>query len=181
MMNNLKAILRFPLFLVLLVISCMCLGVNAQDPIADEETFEQRYSRNIKKSRINGVYIPKDLDEAMDEIEALSSEEAIAKFKSGEESLVSRRLHFGLGRWMIYNWNFYEGSRFSHYCKELGIAHPDDMARFVIVSLHRELNGKDLNIDGQVRQFQEERNKKREQKESEAKLLKEETRIREKN
>jgi hypothetical protein len=148
----------------------------AQDPVVDEVSFEERYERNIKKSRINGVYIPKDLEEAMTELVALSTEEAIAKFKAGEEELVARRLHFGLGRWMIYNWNFYEGSRFSHYLKEKGINHPDDQARFVIVSLHRKLNNKDIDEEGQVLAFQMAREKERLQK---IKIVKEETRIRE--
>ena len=147
----------------------------AQDPVSDEQSFEERYARNIKKSRINGVYIPKNLDEAMMEVEALSTDEALAKFKSGEEELVAKRLHFGLGRWMIYNWNFYEGSRFSHYLKELGINHPDDQAKFVIVSLHRKLNNLPLEIDQQIAEFQKAREKERLDK---IKVIKEEKRIR---
>lgn len=147
----------------------------AQDPVVDEVTFEERYERNIKKSRINGVYIPKNLDEAMSELLALSSDEAIAKFIAGEEEVVAKRLHFGLGRWMIYNWNFYEGSRFSHYLKEKGIHHPDDQARFVIVSLHRQLNQKDINEEGQILAFQVAREKERLER---IKVVKEETRIR---
>jgi len=147
----------------------------AQDPIADEESFDERYKRNIKKSRINGVYIPKDLEEAMSELVALSSEESITKFKGGEESLVAKRLHFSLGRWMIYNWNFYEGSRFSHHLKSQGLNHPDDQARFVIVSLHRKLNGKEIKAKDQIQAFQAAREKERLAK---LKVIKEETRVR---
>ena len=161
------------LFLLLtFFIAGQCL---AQEPIVDEESFDERYARNIKKSRINGVYIPKNLDEAMSELVALSSEESISKFKSGEEELVAKRLHFSLGRWMIYNWNFYEGSRFSHFLNEKGITHPDDQARFVIVSLHRQLNAQDIDEEGQIFAFQQAREKDRLSK---LKVIKEETRIR---
>ena len=51
---------------------------------------------------------------------------------------------------MIYNWGFYQGSRLSHYLKGLGLEHPDDMARFMIVSWHRHLNEKPLDIKLQV-------------------------------
>lgn len=152
----------------------------AQDPISDEQTFESRYARNIKKSRINSVYIPKDLDEAMEELKALSSEGALAKFKSGEEGLVAKRLHFGLGRWMIYNWNFYEGSRFSHYLKEMGVAHPDDQARLVIIALHRQLNEKDLALEDLIVQLNEARKKLLESL-NEPVLIKQEKRIKQKN
>ena len=147
----------------------------SQDPVDSEETFDERYARNIKKSRINGVYIPKNMDEAMTELQALRSDEALDKFKKGDEAMVARKLHFGLGRWMIYNWNFYEGSRFSHYLSQQGLTHPDDQAQLVIVSLHRKLNAKDLDLMGQIETLSsaraEERNKK-------VKVIKEETRIR---
>ncbi|WP_235296883.1 DUF6794 domain-containing protein [Portibacter marinus] len=146
-----------------------------QDPVHDEKSFEERYERNIKKSRINGVYIPKDLDEAMSELLALSSKEALEKFKNGEEVVVAKKLHFGLGRWMIYNWNFYEGSRFSHFLSQKGITHPDDQAQLVIVSLHRKLNGRDLDVEGQIQTFIKARE---EERNTQLKVLKQETRIR---
>lgn len=108
------------------------------------EEYEKQYQRNIKKSRINGVYIPKDLNDAIEQLIKLSPEKSLEKFKMVPEDGVAKKLHFGLGRWMIVNWNFYDGSRLSHYLKNLGVGHPDDMADFLIVSLHRHLNGKDL-------------------------------------
>ncbi len=147
----------------------------SQDPVHDEKSFDARYARNIKKSRINGVYIPKNLDEAMMEIQALSSKEALKKFQYGNEDLVCKRLHFGLGRWMIYNWNLYEGSRFSHYLKEQGLSHPDDQAQLVIVSLHRQLNKKEVDVEGQIEGFI---NARAAERNGQLKVLKEETRIR---
>ena len=151
-----------------------------QDPVTDEKTYESRYARNIKKSRINGVYIPSNIEDAMTELEALSSKEALAKFRSGDEAMVAKKLHFGIGRWMIYNWNFYEGSRFSHYLKEMGINHPDDQAKFVIVVLHRKLNEKDLDMDNLILQLQEERRILFE-KTNKPVVIKEEKKIKQKN
>lgn len=109
-----------------------------------EIKYQEQYKQNIKMSRINGVYIPKDLADAFNELNNLSDEESLSKFKSEEEFSVSKKIHFGLGRWMIYNWNFYEGSRFSHNLKEKGLQHPDDMAQFIIICYHRNLNSSDL-------------------------------------
>ncbi|MDX1667756.1 MAG: hypothetical protein R3350_11015, partial [Saprospiraceae bacterium] len=40
-----------------------------------------------------------------------------------------------------------------------GIAHPEDMARFVILSYHRYLNDRDLELKSLVEQIREERRK----------------------
>lgn len=154
--------------------------VDAQNAPEDELTFEEKYERNIKKSRINGVYIPVDLEDAINEIKALSTQEALLKFKAGEEEVVSRKLHFGIGRWMIVNWNFYEGSRFSHFLKELGIHHPDDQAQFVIICLHRHLNNKTLKIEELVSDLQLYRLKLLEEQQKQS-FVKEDTIIRKKN
>jgi hypothetical protein len=113
-------------------------------PPSTPEEIEKQYKRNIKKSIINGVYIPVDINDAMKEMKKLSSPESMEKFKNAPENIIAKKLHFGLGRWLIYNWNFYYGSRLEHYLKGLGIEHPDDMADFLIISFHRYLNGKDL-------------------------------------
>ena len=106
----------------------------------NEKDAETKYKRNIKKSRINGVYIPKDYMEALKEIKEMSPPEALAKFRGAKVDQVIKKLHFGLGRWIRYNWNFYEGSRLSHSLKEMGVSHPDDMSTFLMTLLHRELN-----------------------------------------
>jgi len=123
--------------------------INPQDTIPislADKRFNEKYQKNIKKSRINGVYIPKDLDDAFQEIKELSKKESLDKFKQQDADFVVKRLHFGLGRWMILNWNFYEGSRISHHIKSYGVTHPDDQARFLLFALHNHLNDKDLDL-----------------------------------
>jgi hypothetical protein len=58
---------------------------------------------------------------------------------------------------MIVNWNFYEGSRLSHYLKQMGLSYPEDMANFLIVCFHRHLNGKDLDEKNLVQKYIEAR------------------------
>ena len=105
------------------------------------EEAEKEYQSNIKKSRLNGVYIPINIGDAIDEIIRLSPEESIEKFKNGEEDVVVRKLHFGLGKWLSLKWNFDLGSRYSHYLRGMGVTYPDDMISFTLRSLHRHLNG----------------------------------------
>jgi len=142
-------------------------SVQSQNIANTRAEFDSLYRVNIKLSYVNGVYIPKDLDDAFSSLSQLSPPESIQKFKMADEDMVCRKLHFGLGKWMIVNWNFYEGSRFSHYLKRIGLLHPDDKAQFVLRTYHRFLNGKELNekeiIDGfakQRKQLAEELRKK---------------------
>ncbi len=134
----------------------------SQDPPSNYKDFERQYEKNIRKTRINGVYIPKDLDDVFSQLEKRSEPEAIRSFKLAPEELVAKKLHFSLGRWMIFNWNFEEGSRISHYLHELGLQDNDDRAQFLIVSFHRHLNEKDLEVEKRVTELVEARKKEKE-------------------
>ncbi len=154
--------MKHKLIIIQILLVIFSTGLNAQ--IKNEESLpstpeeiEKQYKRNIKKSIINGVYIPFDVNDAMKELKKLSPSESLDKFKNAPEDIVAKKLHFGLGRWMIYNWNFYYGSRLEHYLKGLGVEHPDDMADFLIVSFHRYLNGKDLNSKELAEKFHKKR------------------------
>jgi hypothetical protein len=42
-----------------------------------------------------------------------------------------------------------------YFKKEIGITHPDDMSSIILLSFHRHLNGKELNLSTQVRIYQQ--------------------------
>lgn len=134
----------------------LALPISAQDEVfpSGERGYQEQYQRNIKKSRINGVYIPKNIEEAIAELDALSPPDAVAKFANAPEEVIASKLHFGLGRWISVNWNFAEGSRYVEYLRNLGITDPDHMIQFTIVSFHRAKGGRDIDIEGQVAKYQ---------------------------
>jgi len=134
-----------------------CQQNNDKNPPDTKREIEQEYQRNIKKPVINGVYIPENIDDAMKELEKLSPPKSLDKFKYAPEDEVAVKLHFGLGRWMIYNWNFYYGSRLEYYLRKLGLSHPDDMADFLIICFHRYLNKKPLDTVYLAKQFHDKR------------------------
>ena len=117
------------------------------------------YKSNILKTRINGVYIPKDLEEAFMELDRLSPPESLQKIKVEEENFIAKKLHFGLGRWMAINWNFDEGSRFSHYLTKLGLLYRDEMIDFMLISYHRYLNKRPQEVEQRVKTYAEKRKK----------------------
>lgn len=164
----------------LLYILAMCISVAAvaQDaqPAASKEAFQKEYQRRIKQTHLDQVYIPSDLGDAFVQLNKLIDTESKEKFKNLSEEAAARRLFFSLGRWIMHNWSFYDGSRLSHYLRELGISHPEDMAQFIIISYHRNLNRQPLDVKSQIEFYQEKRRKETEERLQKAKIIHEETR-----
>lgn len=132
-------------------------------PAGTEAEFQKQYQERIKKDKLNGVYIPKNLEEAMLELDKRISAESQLKLKSIPEDSVCAVLHSRLGQWMILNWSFYSGSRLSHYIRSAGITFPDDMADFLILAYHRRLNAKPIGIKELAVDFKEKRKKEYEE------------------
>ena len=152
----------------------------AQDSLGREDPHEKDYQERLEKTMINGVYIPKDLADCFIQLNRLTDEESRIKFKNMPEEDASRKLHFSLGRWIIYNWSFYEGSRLSYYLSNLGVSHPDDMARFIITTYHRNLNRKKLDVKELLEFYKEKKQKQIEDRLKNGKVIHEETRKRKK-
>lgn len=150
----------------------------AQKPPSSEKEIERQYQQRIKKKYIHGVYIPEDIADAFAQLNKLIDKDSKKKFKVVSEKEAVKKLHFSLGRWMIYNWSFYEGSRLSHSIKKLGIHHPDDMASFIITTYHRYLNKEDLKVKELVESFTEKRKKEAIERKSKGKVIHEERRKR---
>jgi len=131
------------------------------------QQIEEQYAFNIQQTHINDVYIPEDVDDAMTELDRLSDETGRAKFLETDEDNAAKVLVKGLGRWMIVNWNFFDGSRLSHYLKEMGVSHPDDMAKFLIVSYHRYLRGADQEYKIRAKIYEEQRKSDQEKRNAE--------------
>lgn len=150
-------------------------------PANNEDEFERQYQERIKKDVLNGVYIPKNLDDAFAQLNKLISPESQATIKSIPEDSVCIVLHRRLGQWMIMNWGFYDGSRLSHYLRSAGITYPDDMADFLLIGYHRHLNGKPVNVRDLAIFYKEKRKKEFEERQQSMPVLHEETRKRPKD
>lgn len=165
------------IFICLLAFASLSFG---QKPPTNDAEFEKAYKRRISKEFLYGVYIPKDIGDAFVQLNRLADKESIKTFKTADERIAAKRLHFGLGRWIIHNWGFYGGSRFSVYLNRIGLHHPDDMAQFVIITYHRNLNRNPLDVKNLVVEIYEARKKMEEDKKEKGKktILHEETRKR---
>ncbi|MEN0004894.1 MAG: DUF6794 domain-containing protein [Bacteroidota bacterium] len=121
-----------------------------QKPPESEQEFEAAYQKRIKKERLNGVYIPKDIPDALIELNRLVDASSKAKFKQMTEEAATKKLFFSFGRWITHNWGFYGGSRLSSHLAQFGVTYPDDMARLIILSFHRSLNKRPIQFKQEV-------------------------------
>ncbi|NRA52230.1 MAG: hypothetical protein HRU12_24130 [Phaeodactylibacter sp.] len=148
----------------------------AQKPVTSESEYDKAYARRIQQEYLYGTYIPKDLSDAIVQLNKLADRGSLQKFRMAPEEEAVRKLHFSLGRWIILNWGFYEGSRLSHALKDMGLHHPDDMARLIIRSMHRSLNKKPIDVKVQVEEFQAFREAERQKRMESVEILYEEKR-----
>ena len=136
--------------LVILLIFCG-LPLFAPAVFSQTETeMEAEYARRIKEEMLFGVYIPADLEEAYVELSRLADPAGLKEFISAPEDSIRRKLHFGLGRWIMINWGLEEGSRISHHLKLKGVSVPDDMVRIIIVTWHRRLNNLPTKLEDEI-------------------------------
>ncbi|MFN0216919.1 MAG: DUF6794 domain-containing protein [Saprospiraceae bacterium] len=147
-------------------------------PPNTEAEFEQQYQERIRKEVLDGVYIPKNLEDVMLELDKRISIEARQKFKALPEDSVCAVMHHRLGQWMILNWGFYGGSRLSNYLRSAGLTFPDDMADFLILAYHRRQNAKPIGIKELATEFKERRKKEYQEELKKGKVIHEEIRKR---
>jgi hypothetical protein len=127
-------------------------------PSSDKQ-IEAEYNRRITLEKINGVYIPKNLDDVYATLDKMVDAESKFKVKSLPESKVDSVLSPRLGLWMSLNWSFYEGSRISHYLHSAGVTYPEDMASFLLIAWHKHLNGKPVDVKTLAVGFRDKRRK----------------------
>ena len=101
-----------------------------------------------------GVYIPQDLDDCFDELKKILHPEFIDEIKDGREDDMIK-YHRGLGQWIRNNWGLWSNSQLSKYFNNFEIYHPDDMSSIIITSFWKYLNGKPLELEEQIKYYQD--------------------------
>ena len=118
--------------------------------------------------QIKDHQVPKNLDDCFAQLEKLLPKEEVARMKSGTEKDMIR-YHMGLGTLLGNKWGLWKGSHLSKWFNDKGIYHPDDMSGIVFHSFWRHLNGKPINLDEQVKYYQDYWKKIREKRAAEEK------------
>lgn len=94
----------------------------------------------------SGVYIPRDLEDALVELEKMLPPEIIKDMKDKTEDEMGD-YHMSLGMWMRNNWDLWKGGRLSEYFLSIGVSHPDAMSGIILDSYWRKLHDKPLELE----------------------------------
>lgn len=147
--------IKFISFILLLHVIPKLYSQNDTTPLDD-------YQNNITKAKLYGVYIPQDIEDAVKRLDKLIEEDQKSKIKSIDELAFAKKLRFGLGRWMEYNWNLQEGSRLSHHLRQKNINHPDDMVELLMRVYHRHTTNQPWQLEQLMAEILDKRQKKQE-------------------
>lgn len=97
---------------------------------------------------------PSNLDECFEILKQDLSKEDLDKLASmSRVELI--RLHHNLGRWLRNNWGLWHGGPLKNYFMELGLHHADDMYGVIIESFWHHLRNEPLDINKQVKYYQD--------------------------
>jgi hypothetical protein len=118
--------------------------------------FAQKDKVSISETdSLNGVYIPKSIDECIISLNKTLPDSTRRKFSKMKEEEAVSSSHFGLGMWLRNKWGLWAGTRLTVYFNKLGIFHPDDMSGIILTSYHRSLNNIEIKLDAQVKYYQD--------------------------
>src|SRR5690606_13869140 len=97
-------------------------------------------------------YIPKDLNDALEYLTCTWTDKDKEDFKSKDEKIAVSELHMGTGQGIRNGWGLWQRKNsLYHYFKSKGVFHPDDISSIILTSFHRQLNNKEIDLDGQVK------------------------------
>jgi hypothetical protein len=96
--------------------------------------------------------IPNTLAETYPALEKIFKEEGLAKIRAGTEDDIGH-LHFGLGMFLRNNWGLWSGGPLADWFNKHGIRHADDMSGIILTSFHRQLTGKPIKLEEQVKHY----------------------------
>lgn len=127
----------------------LCVSSAAQEKVS----YQRDYQYLVE--RINGIYIPKDIDEAVDSLDVIiSSEDKRYIVDSLSLDAFRARCHFGLGMWMRNNWGLWGGSRLKRYFLDIlhrNVVHPDDMSDIILKAYYKKkIQGLDYSVEDDV-------------------------------
>lgn len=106
----------------------------------------------LEVDSIDGVYIPKDLDDCFLQLDSFWNDSIKNDIKANSENDFLTESHFGIGRWIRNNWGLWgeKGSRLSKYFNEKGAYHPDDISSVILTSYYRHLQNKPIELEKQI-------------------------------
>lgn len=108
----------------------------------EQDKRAREYQLRIEMDSINGVYIPKDIEDCCVQLDKIINEKDKEYIKGLSVEDLINDLHFGLGIWIGDIWGLWGGSRLQQYFFDKKIDHPKDMSGEILRAYHNWLNKK---------------------------------------
>ena len=107
----------------------------------EQDKRAREYQLRIEMDSINGVYIPKDIEDCCVQRDKILSDKDKEYIKGLPKKDDTIDLHFSLGMWIRNNWGLWGGSLQIYFLKKR-INHPDDMSGKILEAYYDWLNKK---------------------------------------
>jgi len=104
---------------------------------------------------IEGVYIPKNLDETFDELNKVIKVKDKKNFLKKDENEFLSSQHFGLGKYIRNEWGLWKLSRLYLWFKDKGVTHPDDISTIILKNYFRKNKNIEFNLNNEINYYQE--------------------------
>jgi hypothetical protein len=101
-----------------------------------------------------GTYIPKDLDDAHQQLMKIFSAKDIEHIKAMKSEDDMIEYHMGLGTGLRNDWGLWRGSRLSQWFNQRGIFHPDDMSGIIFDTFWDKLHNKPFRLHEKIAVYQ---------------------------
>lgn len=128
--------------------------------------------KSIHRQILHIDYVPETLEECFEYLNKFLQDRNV--FKGVEEDEVVATSHHSLGRWLRNKWYLWWDKSFAikaierkdemypqlkpeiiTYFQGLGVNHPDDMSGIIILSYHRNLNDREIELEKQIQEILE--------------------------
>lgn len=116
---------------------CLIIGIYTDA----QEWFKTISEIKATSAKIDGVYIPRDVDDAINVLDTLLTSGQKDTLRSLSYSDYTSGLHHGLGRALRNDWGLWDGSRLCSYFTSSGMYHPDDMSSYILLAFYHHLHG----------------------------------------
>ncbi len=99
-------------------------------------------------------YKPKNLDECMVKLDLVLSDAEKDTIRSmNEHDFAVSQHQFGLGLHIRNYWGLWRQKDLYYFFDSLGIRHPDNMSGIILVSYHRHLTEREIDLEGQIQEL----------------------------
>ena len=106
---------------------------------------------HVHDARINGIYIPKDIEDCFRVLYSVDYEITNSELISISEDSIESKFDSPAEFW--HKWYFHEASRLTKYFNSLGIIYPKHMQDIILHTYYRKLHNTPIRFDEEVSKF----------------------------